>query len=233
MASGDYSVARWRLFGGGDVYDPNAWATRGTVRRVANGEIVTGPRGTFLFEHEPLASQRLRPFQAPFSFRSFDARRARFRPARTAGADRSVFGSSTAIQDARGRLHIVADTASAGAWNCVLYARTGTRSRSWFGKTTVLFRSRDNARKPNGVRLGAAPDGRGVAVWQDGPTSGSRRCGRHAGSTARGPTRTTGRPAPATAMAEAAVELRSDDRGGAAGMCCLDSGWGGGDVPSV
>jgi hypothetical protein len=167
MAGGDYSVARWRLFGGGDVYDPNAWATRGTVRRVANGEIVSGPRGTFLFEHEPLANQRLRPFRAPFSLRSFDARRARFRPARTAGADRSVFGSSTAIQDARGRLHVVADSASAGTWNCVLYARTGPRSTSWFGKTTVLFRSRDNARKPNGVRIGAAPDGRGVAVWQD------------------------------------------------------------------
>jgi hypothetical protein len=167
VASGDNSVGRWRLYGGGDVYDPNAWAKRGTVRRLSDGELVTGPRGTFLFEHEPLANQRLRPFQAPFSFRSFDARRARFRPARTAGADRSVFGGSNALQDARGRLHVVADTASASAWNCVLYARTGTRSKSWFGKTTVLFRSRDSARKPNGVRVGAAPDGRGVAVWQD------------------------------------------------------------------
>ena len=203
MADGDLSVARWRLFGGGDVYDANAWGTRGTVRRVFNGELFSGPRGTFLFEHEPLANQRLQPFQAPFSFRSFDARRARFRPARTAGADRSVFGTSRAFQDARGRLHVVADTPSASAWNCVLYTRTGTRSKSWFGKTTVLFRSRDSARKPDRRprRCGPGrPRRRGLAGSR--PTSGSPRCVRHAGSTARGPTRTTGRPAPATPTAE-------------------------------
>ena len=167
MATGDYSVARWRLFGGGDVYDPNAWATRGGVRRIANGELVTGPRGTFLFEHEPLANQRLRPFQAPFAFRSFDTRRARFRAARSAAADRSIFGTSRALQDARGRLHVVADTSGAGRWKCVLYARTGTRRSSWFGRTTVLFRTMDDARAPQNVRLGAAADGRGFALWHD------------------------------------------------------------------
>ena len=154
MASGDFSVARWRLFGGGDVYDPNAWATRGSVRRISNGELVTGPRGTFLFEHEPLANQRLRPFQAPFAFRSFDTRRARFRAARSAAADRSIFGTSRALQDARGRLHVVADTTSAGRWKCVLYARTGPRRSSWFGKTTVLFRTADDARAPTERPLG-------------------------------------------------------------------------------
>jgi hypothetical protein len=167
MAGGDYSVARWRLFGGGDVYDPNAWATRGTVRRVGNGELVTGRRGTFLFEHEPLANQRTGRFAAPFSFRSFDARRARFRPARSAGADRSIFGTSNAIQDARGRLHVVADTPSGTDWDCVLYARTSTRRRSWFGKTTVLYRTRVHERAPTDVRVGAGPDGRGVVVWHD------------------------------------------------------------------
>jgi hypothetical protein len=167
MAGGDHSVARWRLFGGGDVYDANAWATRGTVRRVWEGELVTGPRGTFLFEHEPLANQRTGRFEPPFSFRSFDARRARFRPLRTAGADRSIFGSSNAIQDARGRLHVAADTPSARSWSCVVYTRTGPRSRSWFGKTTVLFRTRVHERAPTDVRVGAAPDGRGVVVWHD------------------------------------------------------------------
>jgi hypothetical protein len=166
-AEGDLAVARWRLFGGGDAYDPNAWATRGTVRRVSNGELVSGPRGTFLFEHEPLANQRLGSFQAPFTFRSFDTRRARFRPGRVAAADRSIFGTSRALQDARGRLHVVADTPSGGAWTCVLYARTGPRRSSWFGKTTVLFRTTADARAPQNVRLGAAADGRGFALWHD------------------------------------------------------------------
>ena len=49
----------------------------------------------------------------------------------------------------------------------MLYARTGPRSSSWFGKTTVLFRTRDSARAPHDVRVGAAPDGRGFAVWED------------------------------------------------------------------
>ena len=62
---------------------------------------------------------------------------------------------------------MVADTPSAGAWTCVLYARTGTRRSSWFGKTTVLFRTTADARAPQSVRLGAAADGRGFALWHD------------------------------------------------------------------
>ena len=45
MASGDFSVARWRLFGGGDVYDPNAWATRGSVRRSPTASSSPGRAG--------------------------------------------------------------------------------------------------------------------------------------------------------------------------------------------
>jgi hypothetical protein len=164
---GDGEHTRWRLFGGGDVYDINAWAASGTVAGVSGAELVTGPRGTYLFDHRSLAAQRTGSFAAPFALRSLDTRRVRWRRARAFGADRSIFGSSTAIQDARGRLHVVADTPGAGLTTCVLYTRTSTRRSSWFGKTTVLFRTRENDRTPQVVRVGAAPDGRGFAVWQD------------------------------------------------------------------
>ena len=164
---GDGDRIRWRVFGGGDPYDINAWATSGVVEGVSDGELVGGPRGTYLFEHRSLAAQRTGSFAAPFAMRSLDSRRLRWRGARTFAADRSIFGSSTAIQDARGRLHVVGNTPGAGITTCVLYTRTSARRTSWFGKTTVLFRTRENDRTPQAVRVGAAPDGRGFAVWQD------------------------------------------------------------------
>src|SRR3712207_7834764 len=36
-----------------------------------------------------------------------------------------------------------------------------------FRSTTVLFRTADDAREPEAVRVGAAPDGRGWALWTD------------------------------------------------------------------
>ena len=62
---------------------------------------------------------------------------------------------------------MIADTGGAGLTNCVLYTRTGPRRSSWFGKTTVLFRTISSDREPVFTRVGAAPDGRGFAVWQD------------------------------------------------------------------
>ena len=47
--------------------------------------------------------------------RSFDARRLRWRSSSKAAAgDRSIFGAATGIQDARGRLHLIAETRGAG-----------------------------------------------------------------------------------------------------------------------
>jgi hypothetical protein len=164
---GSGKAVSWRFFGGGDPYDLRGWPTRGTLRNVAEAEVLSGPRGTFLFEHRSLAAQRTGSFAPPFAFRAFDAAKARFGAARTAAADRSIFGSSTAVQDASGRLHVIADTSGAGRTTCVLYARTGRRSSQWFGRTTVLFKTTLDARKPTRVGVGAAPDGQGVAVWQD------------------------------------------------------------------
>ena len=164
---GDGERTRWRVFGGGDVYDVNAWAATGAVAGVSGAELLTGSRGTYLFDHRSLAAQRTGRFAAPFALRSLDTRRLRWRSARPLAADRSIFGTSTAIQDARGRIHVIADTGGAGITNCVLYTRTGPRRSSWFGKTTVLFRTISNDREPVFSRVGAAPDGRGFAVWQD------------------------------------------------------------------
>lgn len=158
---------RWRVFGGGDPYDINAWAKSGVVGGVDDAELVSGPRGTYLFEHRSLAAQRTGSFAAPFALRSLDTRRLRWRRARTFAADRSIFGTSTAIQDPRGRIHVIADTGGAGITECVLYTRTGPRRSSWFGKTTVLFRTNDSGRAPVFSRVGANRDGRGFAVWQD------------------------------------------------------------------
>ena len=167
---GDLEDVRWRLFGGGDVYDPAAWGAQGLVRGMDNAELVSGPRGTYLFEHRSLAAQRTGGFSAPFGFSSLDTRRLRWRAPRTAAADRSIFGTSTAIQDARGRIHVVAETGGAGLTTCVLYTRTGpvgSRRQPWFGKTTILFRTIRDALEPSTVRVAAGADGRGFAVWDD------------------------------------------------------------------
>jgi hypothetical protein len=158
---------RWRVFGGGDLYDINAWAASGTLEGISGAELVTGPRGTYILDHRSLAAQRTGSFAAPFALRSLDTRRLRWRPSRAFAADRSIFGTSTAIQDARGRIHVVGDTGGAGLTNCVLYTRTSSRRSSWFGKTTVLFRTISNDREPIFSRVGAGPDGRGFAVWED------------------------------------------------------------------
>jgi hypothetical protein len=167
---GDLEDVRWRLFGGGDVYDANAWGAQGVIRAIDGAELVSGPRGTYLFEHRSLRAQRTGSFWAPFGFSSLDTRRLRWRTARAAAADRSIFGSSTAIQDARGRIHVVADTGGAGLTTCVLYARTGpkgSRRQPWFGKTTILFRTIRDELEPTNVRVAAGPNGRGYAVWED------------------------------------------------------------------
>jgi hypothetical protein len=164
---GDGERTRWRVFGGGDVYDINAWASSGVLRGISGAELVSGPRGIYLFDHRSLAAQRTGRFAAPFALRSFDARRLRWRATRPFAADRSIFGTSTAIQDPRGRIHVVADTPGAGSTECVLYTRTGPRRSSWFGKTTVLFRTANSDRAPEFSRVAAGRDGRGFAVWQD------------------------------------------------------------------
>ena len=82
---GDGEDTRWRVFGGGDAYDINAWAASGTVAGVSGAELVTGPRGTYLFDHRSLAAQRTGSFAAPFALRSLDTRRLRWRSVAGAG----------------------------------------------------------------------------------------------------------------------------------------------------
>ena len=77
-----------------------------------------------------------------------------------------LLGDTGVAQDAAGRLHVAGGhTMSRGT--CLMYARTGTRARSWFGRTSLLFRTRNEDREPHGARVAAAPDGRGFAVWHD------------------------------------------------------------------
>jgi hypothetical protein len=167
--SGDVgSPLRWRMFMGGDPFDINAWSRQGKLSGINDPELVSGPRGTFLFDQRSLAAQRTGSFAAPFAFRSLDTKKLRWRKARAAGADRSVFGGdSTAFEDARGRLHVAATIDIAASAKCVVYARTGTKSKQWFGKTTVLFHTRAKSRAPRRVRIAAGRSGSGVAVWQD------------------------------------------------------------------
>ena len=116
----------WRLFGGGDPYDAKGWPVRGMLTTVTSGGPQRPARGrscSSILEPTPPSSDGA-------------VRRGAHR-----GRRRSIFGSSTAIQDASGRLHVIADTTSAGPTTCVLYARTGPRSSQWFGRTTVLFKT--------------------------------------------------------------------------------------------
>jgi hypothetical protein len=77
-----------------------------------------------------------------------------------------VTGSGDLAEDARGRLHVAWSSSEEGT-SCVVYARTGTRSSSWFGRATTLFKTRSNEREPAAVSLAAGAGGRGVAVWED------------------------------------------------------------------
>jgi hypothetical protein len=101
-----------------------------------------------------------------FALRSFDARRGRWRAARNAVADTTLYGTSSLFEDAGGRLHVVADT-SATRLGCVVYARTGPRRSSWFGRSTTIYRTTRVRRFPQDSVVAANAKGRGVAVWQD------------------------------------------------------------------
>jgi hypothetical protein len=159
-------TARWHVFTGGDVLDGAAWSKRGALKRMGDVRLATGPRGTFLLDHRTLARQRLGK-AAPFALRSLDAKRLRWRKAKPAGADQSIYGGETLFEDPAGRLHIAAtsDNANSGA-SCLVYTRTATR-KAWFGRTTSLFRTRNHERAPHGPVIAADATGRGLAGWYD------------------------------------------------------------------
>ena len=153
----------WRFFAGGDPYDLNAWAKQATIKGGAAPELVTGPRGSYLLEQRgPLHQDG-----GAFRLRSFDAKRARWRAARWAVGDRVIRGGSSLFEDAGGRLHVVSETMITARVGCVVYSRTSKKRSSWFGRSTTLFRTTRSARFPEGARVSAGANGRGVAVWQD------------------------------------------------------------------
>jgi hypothetical protein len=165
---------RWRTFAGGDLYSQPAWQPfpPRTLRGVGDPDLATGPRGTYLLNTRSIAFQR-RDVDAPFVLRSLDAKRVRWRAPKRAAEDRSVTGRADLAQDGRGRLHLAWASGDSGR-SCVVYARTGTRKSSWFGRSTTLFRARGGTHEPENVTLAAGADGRGVAVWGDpGPTVGA------------------------------------------------------------
>ncbi len=157
----------WRVFGGGDAYNQAAWlpfpARR--IRGEGDPDLASGPRGTYLMNARSIAFQR-RDLAAPFVIRSLDTKRGRWRAPKRVAEDRAVTGSGDLAQDARGRLHAAWSSSEEGI-SCVVYARTGTRSSSWFGRSTTLFKTRSDEREPRAVTLAAGADGRGVAVWED------------------------------------------------------------------
>ncbi len=157
----------WRVFGGGDLYTQASWQPfpARKIRGEGDPDLASGPRGTYLMNSRSIAFQR-RDLAAPFVIRSFDAKRSRWRAPKRLAEDRSVTGSGDLAQDAKGRLHAAWASSERGI-SCVVYARTGTRSSSWFGRSTTLFKTRSGERAPRGVTLAAGADGRGVAVWED------------------------------------------------------------------
>jgi hypothetical protein len=159
----------WRVFGGGDPFDVNAWGAP-RLEPSSGGQplLVKGRRGVFLLYQRSSITQNVTARIAPWALRSFDAKRNRWRAPRQAGGDRFVYGDSDFEQDAGGRLHIASATAGGPTkWGCVVYTRTGRRSSQWFGPTTVLFRTRDPQRLPSFARLGVAADGKGIVAWTD------------------------------------------------------------------
>jgi hypothetical protein len=155
---------RVRTFLGGDPFNQAAWLPfpPARVRGEGSPALAGGPRGTYLLNQRQVPAQRAPA--APFVIRSYDTRRNRWRAPKSAGADRLVFGGSTLVEDASGRLHL-GWTSDAGHSSCVVYARTGTRSRSWFGRSTTLYRATVRSAIPVGLQIAAGADGRGVAVW--------------------------------------------------------------------
>src|SRR4051794_24860531 len=161
----------WRVFGAGNPYNQAAWQPfpARKIRGEGDPDLASGPRGTYLMNSRSIAFQR-RDRAAPFAIRSLDSKRARWRAPKRLAEDRAVTGSGDLAQDARGRLHVAWASSERGT-SCVVYARTGTRSSSWFGRSTTLFKTRSDEREPRGVTLAAGADGRGVAVWEDpGPS---------------------------------------------------------------
>jgi hypothetical protein len=158
----------WRLFRAGDPYSQPAWQPFPEARIGDGNEprVATGPRGTFVLSERTPADELL-DNKAGLRVRAL--RRGRLTAGRTLAGDAVIQGTNTSddlAQDARGRLH-AAWTSTSGHNHCVVYARTKVRRRSWFGPSTTLFKSHSFATSPVSVHVAAAPDGRGVAVWQD------------------------------------------------------------------
>jgi hypothetical protein len=151
----------WRFFAGGDPYAGAAWRG-GTLRGAAAPELASGPRGTYLLTQRRPGHQG----GAAFALRSFDAKRGRWRASRDAVADTTLYGTSSLFEDPAGRLHVAADTSGPGV-SCVVYARTGPKRSSWFGRSTTLYRTSRVRRAPQDSVMAADAKGRGVAVWQD------------------------------------------------------------------
>jgi hypothetical protein len=164
---------RWRSFAVGDLYDQNAWQPfpARTIRGEGSPVLATGKRGTFLLNQRQVPVQR--GPHAPFAIRSYDSRRNRWRAPKAAAEDRLVFGTSTLVADGMGRLHLGWASNSGGHGACFVYARTGTRSTSWFGRSTTLFRTTVAGHDPVGPALAVGADGRGVALWGEEGTETS------------------------------------------------------------
>src|SRR5262249_60210894 len=109
----------------------------GKVRGEANPRLATGKRGTYLLNWRSIAFQR-RDLQAPFVIRSFDSKKLRWRAGVSAAADRAVTGDFAFKEDDGGHLQLGWVDSEAGK-NCVVYARTGPKSKQWFGRRATPF----------------------------------------------------------------------------------------------
>jgi hypothetical protein len=159
----------WRVFGGGDPFDLNAWGA--LHLEPSSGDkhrLVSGPRGVFLLYQRSPATQNLPPWPPAWAIRAFDTKRLRWRAPRFASGDRFMYGRPDFAQDGGGRLHIASATAGGpSTYGCVVYTRTGRKRSQWFGPTTVLFRTKVPQRLPVAARLAVAPDGKGIVAWTD------------------------------------------------------------------
>jgi hypothetical protein len=167
------TATSWRTFAGGDIFDQAAWQPfpGGRIKGENTPRLATGDRGTYLLNWRSIAFQR-RDRVAPFVIRSFDSKRIKWRAPVAAAADRAVTGRFAFKQDAGGHLQL-GWIESEGSKACVVYARTGVKSSSWFGPSTTLFSAPAGPSAPVGLDVAAAQDGRGVAVWDQGRPGGS------------------------------------------------------------
>jgi hypothetical protein len=164
--TGSDDIVAWRVFGGGDPLDINAWPTRGELTDAFGTWMVSGPRGVFLRTSRGFGEQFLES-KAPIALRSFDSKNLRWRAPHAALTDQIVYGGSSIYQDAGGRLHVATVTNGYSGRGCVMYARTGRKSSQWFGRTTRLFATRYKTQMPTSAVIAAGPDGNGLAVWVD------------------------------------------------------------------